>query len=265
MCIRDRATSIGQFTWDYKSDRLGFCSKEYARLFGHRHVNINGAQSSWEKFIGQIHPDDRDSYLKACEQRHTSNSVICEYRVVLPNGETRHIQETNVYTHPSAKVIRGNFGIIRDVSLQKQVESILNSKDGSIGEFQGFNDLGCFLYDEIHEKFLYADQALANIYGVEQDYLLNDIRSPSDDFEFVYKDDRELLNQVYWDKEMGDIWEAEYRTVRADGEILWVREMGKSFLILNGVEEQTIGVVLDISDRKKDEITLMKIWDKFEL
>lgn len=259
-----RATSVGQFEWDYKNNCLGYCSGEYARLFGHREVNIADAQNSWEKFITQIHPDDRDRYLKTFDQRHTRNSITCDYRIVLPSGETRHIQETNVYTHPGAEVLRGNYGIVRDLSLQKHIESILGSKNETIGNIQGFNDLGCFLYDEAHKKFLYVDKALANIYGVEEDYLLDDVRSHSDDFEFVHKDDRELLNQVYWDTEMGYIWEAEYRMVQPDGEILWVREMGKSFLVLNGVEEQTIGVVLDISDRKKTEIDLMKISDNLE-
>jgi diguanylate cyclase (GGDEF)-like protein/PAS domain S-box-containing protein len=259
-----RATSIGQFEWNYENNRLGYCSKEYARLFGHHHVNIAGAQNSWDKFFTQVHPDDRDRYLKTCEQRHTRNSVTCEYRIVLQSGETRFVQETNIYTHPCAEVIRGNFGVIRDVSLQKQVESIMDSKNETIGKIHGLNDLGCFLYDEVHEKFLYVNKSLANIYGVEEDYLLDCVRSNNEDLEFVYKDDRESLSQVYWDVEMGDIWEAEYRMVRPDGEILWVREMGKSFLVLNGVEEQSIGVVLNISDRKKEEITLMKIRENLE-
>ena len=256
-----RATSVGQFEWNYKDDCLGFCSKEYARLYGHRHVNITRAQDSWAKFLDQIHPDDRESYLASCEQRHRRNSVTCEYRIVLRSGEIRYIQETSIYTRPSRTVARGNFGVIRDISLQKQVEGMLDSKDGTIGKIDAFTDLGCFLYDEIHEKFLYVDKGLSRLYGVDKDYLLDNVRSGSEDFEFVYKDDRELLKLVYEDFEMGDIWEAEYRMVRPDGEIIWVREMGKSFLVLNGVELQTIGVILDISDRKKTELNLTKASD----
>jgi len=259
-----RATSVGQFEWDHKNNCLGHCSKEYAQLFGHRHVNIAGAQSTWEKFLGQIHPDDRDLYLKTCDQRHTQKSVTCDYRIILPSGETRHIQETNIYSQPGTNVVRGNFGVVRDISLQKQVESVLDSNIESVRNIEAFKDMGCFLYDEVHQKFLYVNKSLASIYGVEKDYLLDDIRSRSEDFEFVYKDDRELLDQVYEDYEMGDIWEAEYRMVQPDGEIVWVREMGKSFLVLNGVEEQTIGVILDISDRKQAEIDLMKFRDNLE-
>ena len=260
-----RAASVGQFEWDHKYNRLGYCSKEYAKLYGHRHVNIAGAQNTWEKFLTQIHPDDRDLYLKTCGQRHTQKSVACEYRIVLPSGETRHIQETNIYSQLGSKVIRGNFGVVRDISLQKRVESILDSKNENIRNIDAFNDMGCFLYDEIHKKFLHVDKSLANIYGVEEDYLLENVRSRSNDFEFVYQDDREFLGEVYEDYELGDIWEAEYRMVQPDGEILWVRELGKSFLVLNGVEEQSIGVILDISDRKKAEIDLMKLRDNLEL
>jgi len=259
-----RSTSTGQFEWDYKNNCLGYCSKEYAQLFGQRHVNIAGAQSSWEKFLTQIHPDDRDLYLKTCAQRHTQKSVTCEYRIVIPSGETRHIQETSIYSQLGTNVIRGNFGVVRDISLQKRVESALDSENENINNIDAFSDMGCFLYDEIHKKFLYVDKALAEIYGVDENYLLEYVRSRDEDFEFVYKDDRELLDRVYGDAEMGDIWEAEYRMVQPDGEIRWVREMGKSYLVQNGVEEQTIGVVLDISDRRKTEIDLMKISDNLE-
>lgn len=259
-----RATSTGQFEWDYKNNCLGYCSKEYAQLFGQRHVNIAGAQSSWEKFVSQIHPDDRAPYLKTCDQRYSRKSVTCEYRILLPNGETRHIQETNIYTQADKNVIRGNFGVVRDISLQKRVESVLNSEKESIRNIEAFGDMGCYLYDEVHQKFLYADRALENIYGVEEGYLLDSVRSRIEDFEFVYKDDRELLEQVYEDYEAGDIWEVEYRMVQPGGEIVWVRELGKSFLVLNGVEEQTIGVVLDISERKRVEIDLMKLRDNLE-
>ena len=259
-----RATSVGQFEWDQRNDCLGYCSKDYAQLFGHRHVNINRAQDSWEKFITQIHADDRERYVAACEHRQGRNSVTCDYRIVLPNGGTRHVQETGIYTDPGARARRGNYGIVRDVSLQKLVESSLEDDEVNIRDIAGFGMLGGFLYDEIHEKFLFVDLPLTELYGVDERYMLEHIRSHDDDFEFVHRDDRTLLDRVYEDFEMGDIWEAEYRIVRADGEIRWVREMGKSYLVENGVDKQTIGVVLDISDRKTGEIELMKIRENLE-
>ena len=191
-----RATSVGQFEWDYRNDCLGYCSKEYAALFGHRHVNIAGAQNSWEKFIGQIHADDRERYVTACEARQGRNSVTCDYRIVLPNGETRHLQETGIYTEPGARPRRGNYGVVRDVSLQKIVESSLDDKSVNIRDIPGFGTLGGFLYDEVHEKFLFVDQPLTQLYGVDENYMLENIGSQDDDFEFVHRDDRAMLDQA---------------------------------------------------------------------
>jgi diguanylate cyclase (GGDEF)-like protein/PAS domain S-box-containing protein len=253
-----RSTSAGQFEWDYEHNRLGYCSKEYASIFGQSIREIEKAHESWDKFFSHVHPDDRDRYLNTCGQRHTQSNVICEYRIILDSGETRYIRETNIYVQPNAKVIRGNFGIIRDVSLEKRVENFFDNDDTTIVQLPEFNDLGCFLYDEINERYLYVNEALANIYGVEKSYLLEHILSENDDFKFVYKDDREAVSKAYHDAEMGDIWEIEYRMIQPDGEILWVREIGKSYLINNDIEEQTIGVVMDISDRKEPEIALVK-------
>ena len=253
-----RSTSVGQFEWDYEHDRLRYCSREYANIFGQSADEITKVNGSWEQFFAQIHPDDQDRYLNSCGQRNVQNNVICEYRIILESGETRYIQETNIYSHPNANVVRGNFGIIRDVSLQKRVEVFLDGNDETIEQLGDFNDLGCFLYDETGERFLYVNEALANIYGVEKNYLFEHIRSESDDFNFVYKDDHEKVREAYYSAETGNIWETEYRMIQPNGEMLWVREIGKSFSIKNTKEEQTIGVVMDISDRKEAEIDLVK-------
>lgn len=259
-----RSTSAGQFEWDYEHNRLGYCSKEYASIFGQSIGEIEKAHESWDKFLSHVHPDDRDRYLTTCDQRHTQSNVVCEYRIVLDSGETRFIRETNIYLNPNAKVIRGNFGIIRDVGLENRAEKFMDNDDTTIVQLPEFNDLGCFLYDEINERYLYVNEALADIYGVEKGYLLEHIQSENDDFKFVYKDDREAVSKAYHDAEMGDIWEIEYRMIQSDGEILWVREIGKSYLINNGIEEQTIGVIMDISDRKEPEIALVKAKENLE-
>jgi diguanylate cyclase (GGDEF)-like protein/PAS domain S-box-containing protein len=259
-----RSTVVGQFEWDYEHNRLGYCSKEYANIFGKSVDEVTKAHGSWEQYLAQIHPDDRARYRKACRHRDVQSNVICEYRIILEGGEIRHIHETNIYLNPNANVIKGNFGIIRDVSLQKRVESFLDSNDETIEQLPGFNDLGCFLYDETGERFLYANDALANIYGVEKSYLLEHIRSEDDDFEFVYKDDREALRNAYYGTEIGNIWETEYRMLQSNGEMLWVREIGRSYRVRDGIEDQTIGVVMDISDRRESDIALLKAKENLE-
>jgi len=81
----------------------------------------------------------------------------------------------------------------------------------------------------------------------------------------VHPDDREAVGKVY-DKLLaeGDEWHVDYRLIREDGEISWVREMGKVHLVTHGIPEQTIGVLQDITTQKTAEQEVIEARDMLE-
>ena len=56
---------IGHCEWDYEHGRLKSCSAGYARIFNMSPAEVLESQNSWEKVLDQIHPEDRDLYLKS--------------------------------------------------------------------------------------------------------------------------------------------------------------------------------------------------------
>jgi diguanylate cyclase (GGDEF)-like protein len=62
----------------------------------------------------------------------------------------------------------------------------------------------------------------------------------------------------------GTEWQVDYRLKRPDGEIRWVREMGKAHLISHGIPEQTIGVLQDITVQKSAEQAIISARDTLE-
>jgi diguanylate cyclase (GGDEF)-like protein len=81
----------------------------------------------------------------------------------------------------------------------------------------------------------------------------------------VHPDDREIVQRTY-DRFMaeGTEWQVDYRLKRPDGEIRWVREMGKAHLISHGIPEQTIGVLQDITVQKSAEQEIISARDTLE-
>jgi diguanylate cyclase (GGDEF)-like protein len=51
---------------------------------------------------------------------------------------------------------------------------------------------------------------------------------------------------------------------RGDGEVRWVREMGKALVMTHGIPEQTIGVLQDITEQKNTEQEIIKARDTLE-
>jgi len=81
----------------------------------------------------------------------------------------------------------------------------------------------------------------------------------------VHPDDREVVQKAY-DKFLASSegWQVEYRLLRADGEVRWVREIGKVHVTSHGIPEQTIGVLQDITLQKKAEQEIIEARDTLE-
>jgi diguanylate cyclase (GGDEF)-like protein len=81
----------------------------------------------------------------------------------------------------------------------------------------------------------------------------------------IHEDDRAQVQRAY-DRFMagGGGWQVEYRLQRSDGEVRWVREMGKALVMTHGIPEQTIGVLQDITEQKNTEQEIIKARDTLE-
>lgn len=393
----ERAAEIGHYEWNYERDRLESCSEEYARIFDMTVEEVMEAHNCWEKVVAQVHPEDRVKFQKSNDEMRAHHHFDMEYRVILDNGDTRHLREICVSVVDEEAIIKGNFGIVQDITRQvkhaselqqrdelarqaelltdighyiydeenevyiymsegfarihgttvkvqmnsmqsleddldrvieadrqrvedeykhyietgedlaieyrilrgdgeerwlrelnqaksmrngralhtlrvlqditqqKEIEMELRYKDTLANQAEAITEIGHFLYDELAEKYLFVSNGMASIYGVDTDHLLNSLQSEQDDMEFVHVEDREALSDLYRESDAtGEDWVAEFRMVRPDGEIRWIREIGKTHVQNNGFAEQTIGVLMDITESKNAEQEIINAKETLE-
>ncbi len=130
---------------------------------------------------------------------------------------------------------------------------------------EAITDIGHFIYDEIKQKYLFVSSGLASIHGMGAEEMIARNISRVEDLQLIHADDCARVQKAY-DKFManGDEWQIEYRLIRADGEVRWVREVGKAYLITHGIPEQTIGVLQDITAQKNSEQEIIDARDTLE-
>ena len=85
--------AIGHCQWDYRNNRLLSCSQGYARIYNMSVAEVVELQSDWDKSLGQIHPDDRDTYLDAYYAQNETGNYSVEYRMQRNDGELRWLRE----------------------------------------------------------------------------------------------------------------------------------------------------------------------------
>lgn len=241
---------IGHYEWSYDLDCLLSCSEEYARIHDMTVAQILLAQDSWQKLLRQVHPEDRKTFTDSIRVLRRDKAIEIEFRVLLKSGEVRHIREFAIEVTDAGGTAIGSFGIVQDVSARINYERDLEYRDELARQTEAITDSGHFIYDETNERYLYMSAGCGRIYGISVAECMAKTRTIDDDFKHIFVEDRERVAAAYANYlNTGQECEIEYRILRADGAVRWVRELTRAKLEKKGRVMQSLGVIQDITER----------------
>jgi PAS domain S-box-containing protein len=257
---------IGHCRWDYPNNRLISCSQGYARIYNLSVDEIIELQSNWERSLAQIHPDDRDAYLEAYQAQREIGNYTVEYRILRNDGETRWLREVGLLKYDDNRNVIDAFGIIQDITELVVPQHDLEDQQELGRQVEAITDIGYFINDEDIDKFLFISPGYARIHGMTVEEFMHHVESAGDNLALVHRGDIErLLAEIEAYIENGDDnFESEYRIVRPNGEVIWVRERSKSRLKKNGRVTLTLGVLQDITEKRSYEQNLQSAKDMLE-
>ncbi len=238
------AGAVGMWDLDLETDSLRI-DEGSAALWGIAGDALDGGKKS---FFDAIHPRDRDAELGARERaRRDRTPYEATYRVVRPDGATRWVSSRGRFFYDDAgKAVRVT-GVVQDVTARadaEEAERRANERLGLAARLAGF---GTWELDVASSRVSISPE-LAQILAVDR--LVFDEGAPARDL--VHPDDRErVMNALPRKLEMGATFDAEFRVVRADGEIRHlalqgIRSDGESGPLLSGA-------ALDVTKRKQAE------------
>src|SRR5262249_9777448 len=102
---------------------------------------------------------------------------------------------------------------------------------------------------------------LQTVFGIPSDTYDGRVE---DFYHHVHPEDRELVAKAVADaKQSREPCTTEFRVVRADGTVHWIVARGKVYYEANGDAERTLGMAVDITERKQVEEALKKSEEKF--
>ncbi len=259
-------TDMGYFLYDERENHHVFVSPGQARIVGMNVEEYHRRIKSNEDYIALVYEEDRDLVWRAYhEMLEKDGGWDVEYRIRRLDGELRWVREIGRMHSRDEKGVAQTIGVIQDITRQKQIEQELMYKDALANQAEAITDIGHFIYDEINQEYLFVSPGLARIHGVEPGEEVPRTVSWGGDLELLHPDDREQVRKAY-DKFLAGSsdWRVDYRLIRADGEVRWIREMGKAYRINHGIPEQTIGVLQDITEQKKAEQEIIEARDTLE-
>jgi PAS domain S-box-containing protein len=121
-----RITHLGHYVWDWAAGKFIFVSDEYAGILGLSVDEVHRQFDSHDKRMQLLHPDDRDRFLAFfSDSANRAGSYDIQYRIIRPDGESRHIREMGDPVFDRQGRLIRSFGILQDISEQKQAEKAL--------------------------------------------------------------------------------------------------------------------------------------------
>ena len=203
-----------------------------------------------------VHPEDRGRVEMAdVAADATSAPYLEEYRLVLAEDRVIWVRDEAVHVDASNGRAAHWIGLIVDITREKEAEARAAEVEHRYRTL--IEQLPIVTYIDA------PDESLANLFVSPQvnDLLGRPSGSTGEEWaERVHPEDRERArSETIAGVRSGEPFTLEYRMVRDDGQVIWVRDSATTVRDEDGEPEYVLGFFFDITQRKEAELQLQEV------
>ncbi len=239
-----RIANIGSWEYIIDKDELNWNEQTY-KIYG---VN-KSIKPNYKLSNALIHPDDRKfvekNYLNSIKTGLLSEY---EYRIIRPDNTLRHIKVVaDIEYNPDKKPYR-TYGIIQDITEQKEEKEALLKKQKLLNESQRIAKMGSWELNLENNIFDWSESSY-QLFGFNKK---NIPVTPEDFINLVYPDDRKkVIESSSRTLEKGRIDDEEFRILLPDGELKYIQISAELIKDEDSKPSKIAGVSRDITEKKK--------------
>jgi PAS domain S-box-containing protein len=216
--------------------RITYVNQETARLNGQKPEEMVG-KTHWEQWSWSVGTIVEREYRRAVTER------VAVHLEILYEPLSMWL---DIHAYPSEDGLSIYF---RDITEQKQIEQSLQVNRERLDLVLQATELGLWYCDLPFDKLVWNDKCKEH-FGLTPDTEVTiDLF-----YAQLHPDDRErtkaAIEQSIEHKSNYDI---DYRTIASDGQVRWIRAIGRGFYDASGNPIRFDGITVDISDRKRVE------------
>jgi len=248
-----RIAKLGHWTYDEVGDRITFVSDELARIHGVSVREYMDMVVSTDADIRRVHPDDQEHFGKAIRDAQAKATPFdVEYRIIRNGGEVRYIREIGEPIVDEAGRLVQSRGTLQDITERRLREEELAESEAKFRHAERIANLINWhtAADEFSTWLDVSDNA-ERLYGVPKEKLIGPFSIYS---QIIHPADVDRVERQY--RELNtrrEPYELEYRVVRPNREVRWVREVGEPVTDDQGRPDGFRGTTQDVTYTKKIE------------
>src|SRR5256885_621737 len=206
---------------------------------------------STREWLDLLHPEDRARFRStAIEAGRKGQREEVEYRLKRADGAWIHVRQVIEPLQSQAGAEGGKrwFSTLQDVTEQKQAQEALAESEFRFRQLTENITEAFWLTDPFKSEMLYISAAYEKIWGRSCQALY---ASPRDWVEAIHPEDRQRVLDAAIAKQARGDYDEEYRIVRPDGSMHWIRDRAFPVSDSEGRAYRLAGVAEDITERKR--------------
>jgi PAS domain S-box-containing protein len=241
---------IGSWETEF-SDFSVIWSEETYRIFECDPLHFRPTHAG---FLAFVHADDRaqvDAAFAVSLQQQSPG--VIEHRIVMADGRIKMVEERwRIVRDEQGHAVRA-VGTCQDITERKRGETALRESEERFRQLAENIEEVYWLTDAVKQTMLYISPAYEAVWGRSEQSLYV---SPLAWLDAIHPEDRQRITEAVKSKQTAGTYDEEYRIVRPDGGIRWVRDRAFPVRDAAGAVYRIAGVVTDISKEKQAETAL---------
>ncbi|MDB9372818.1 PAS domain-containing protein [Nodularia sphaerocarpa] len=246
---------LGNWEYDLATSEIS-CSKEFFKLYGRDSAQI---EPNYQEHLKFYHPEDAAKLDQAVERAiATGQSYKLTLRLRQQDNSYRYVEAIGkAGFNPQGLVIR-LYGTLQDITEQHTAQRDRQIAEAALAKSEEQLRLTLeFTYIGTWDWNISTNEVIWNhnhyrLFGLEPETIVPTYQLWQD---IIHPEDIEQLElAVYNALEQNTHYEgAEYRVIHPDGSIHWLSGRGRGIYNQAGQPIRMLGIVMDISDRKRAE------------
>lgn len=233
-------------------------NRKGCEILGYEEQDVLG-KNWFEHFLPEEVRDDVKGVFSNIIAGHLDMVEYMENVVLAKDGESRLIAWHNSVLRDQDGSIIGTLSSGADITERKQAEDALKASEERYRSVFDNAAIGIDLVDK-DGRFLQVNESLAKMLGYSEDELLDrtifDVSHPEDVEISRIKHEQMVNGEV-------DSYRFEKRYIRKDGRVIWADVSVSPVRGPNGVYVATVGVISDITLRKRAEESMRESEERF--
>ena len=243
---RNLVESINDVLYDITIDgTIKYVSPASERIF-----NIKAESLIGQNFFRFVHPEDQPFLLDIFRNNRFSDFKEIEYRCLTETGETVWVQASARNVYEEDRLV-GRTGILHDITERKLTEEKLRKSEEQYRELvESVNDV--IFEIDASGIIRFVSPSVLHVLGYTVEEAIG-----RNIFSFLYPEDLPMLVNAFKNLSARDYSFMEYRYVRKDGSVRWVRS-STTPQIKDGEMSGATGTLTDVTERRVAEEKLRK-------